>query len=151
MKFNPAKPNPNSKYSQGTFIPKNPEKYIGTNKSVYRSSWEFDMMNTCDLNPSIMRWGSETVSIPYKCPLTGKIKQYFPDFFISYMDKNGNTINECIEIKPAKQSLVEKAKAKRDKIQILVNQAKWQAAGIFCKNNGFSFRVINEYDMYGKK
>ena len=151
MKFNPAGIN-NPKFNQGVFIPKNPEKYVGDISRIhYHSSWEKDFFNTCDLNPAIMQWGSETVSIPYSCPITGKIKQYFPDIFLSYMNKTGAIVNECIEIKPAKQSLVEKAKSKRDKVQLLVNQAKWKAAGAFCKAHGFTFRILTEEQLYAKK
>ena len=150
MKHNPAAIG-NSRFSQGLFIPQNPKKCIGDlSKFIYRSSWEKDFMNTCDLNPAIMQWGSETISIPYMHPVTGTQKQYFPDFFISYMASNGAIIHECIEIKPAKESLIEKARSKRDKIQIAVNQAKWAAANIFCNANGFKFRVLTEAQMYGK-
>lgn len=151
MKFNPASINKNSKWSQGQFHPKNPEKVIGdVNHLIFRSSWERDFFHTCDLNPAIIKWGSETVSIPYNCPISGKVKQYFPDIFLCYMNKDGNIINECIEIKPEKQSLLEKAKSKKDKIQLLINQAKWKAAGIYCKNNGFKFRILTEKSLYGK-
>lgn len=150
MKFNPAAVNPNGKWNQGKFMPKNPSKYVGDLGSIiYRSSWERDFFNTCDLNPAIMQWGSETISIPYTCPVTGKIKQYFPDIFLCYMTKDGKVVNECIEIKPEKQSLVEKAKTKKDKIQLLINQAKWIAAGNFCQANGLKFRIMTEKDLYG--
>lgn len=151
MKYNPASINPNGKWNQGHFIPKNPQKYIGdVSKLVYRSGWERDFYNTCDLNPAILQWGSETISIPYTCPVSGKIKQYFPDIFLTYMDKSGTMISECIEIKPQKQSLVEHAKSKRDKLALLINQAKWQAANTFCNNNGLKFRVLTEASLYKK-
>jgi hypothetical protein len=47
--------------------------------------------------------------------------------------------------------LVEKAKSKTDKLSLIVNAAKWQAAYVWCKKNGFNFRVVNEDVLFGKK
>ncbi len=153
-KHNPASVRtPTSRYgtSQGQFAPKNPEKYVGDMAHcIYRSSWEKDFMHTCDENPAILQWAAEPFSIPYICPFTGKKKNYWPDFLLCYLDKNGNLIKEVIEIKPIKQSLIEKAKSKHDKEQLAVNQAKWQATTMFCRANGLKFRIMTEEQLYGK-
>ena len=61
-----------SKFSQGEFIPKNPQKIIGKSVPVYRSSWEFTFMCFCDNNPAIVQWASEAIQIPYRNPVTNK-------------------------------------------------------------------------------
>ena len=138
-----------SKFARGKFTMKHPEKYIGNKIPIYRSSWEMSFMNFCDTNKSILRWGSEIVKIPYRNPLTGKHTVYVPDFFIEYVDKNGVRHMELIEIKPANQQLLEKVgKNKVNQALYIKNQAKWQAAQIWAKQNGIKFRVLNENDLF---
>jgi len=56
-----------SKYHQGRFNPRNPEKYKGDFRNIiYRSSWEVEFMRYCDRNPNILEWGSEEFFIPQK-------------------------------------------------------------------------------------
>ena len=93
-----------SRWARGPFTPKYPDKYIGKKTPTYRSSWEWAFMNFCDNNPSIINWASESIKIPYQNPLTGKHTIYVPDFFIQYVDKNGKSMSELIEIKPKKQT-----------------------------------------------
>lgn len=150
---NPAKINQGkTRYgvSQGNFVMNNPEKYIGNNPPVYRSSWEKDFMHTCDENPAIMQWAAEPFSIPYMDPVTNQKRNYWPDFLISYVKKDGNMMHELIEIKPLKESLIEKAKSKRDKLNLLTNQAKWSACNSFCKANGLTFKILTEQQLYRK-
>ena len=97
---------------------KNPDKYIGGKTPLYRSSWEFAFMRFCDESPSIQKWASESIRIPYRHPFTGKFTIYVPDFFIAYADKNGKQHAEVIEIKPENQTLLEKAKSKQNQGQI---------------------------------
>ena len=78
-----------SKFAKGKFTPKNPEKYVGLKNPLYRSSWEWAFMNFCDNNPSIQRWASESIKIPYRNPVTNRQTVYVPDFFIQYVDKIG--------------------------------------------------------------
>ena len=59
----------NSKYHQGTFIPSHPEKCL-TKINIYRSDWERKFMEYCDRTATIVQWGSEPFSIPYKNPVT---------------------------------------------------------------------------------
>jgi hypothetical protein len=135
-------------YNQQTFIPKHPEKYIGTTLPFSRSSWELCFMNICDQHPNIMQWSSESVNIPYYDPITGKKRNYIPDFLIMYKDKDGVTKREMIEIKPMRQTMIEAAKSKSDKLAIINNQAKWKAATAWCLDRGLTFRVITEHHLY---
>lgn len=143
------------KFSKDFYQVKNPEKYVGTKKPMYRSSWELTFMLFCDNNPSIQQWASEPLKIPYRDPLTGKHTVYVPDFLISYIDKNQKAHVELVEIKPAKQTLREKVgKNPYDQAQFVKNQAKWAAAAQWCQKQGIRFRIINENDIFhnpGKK
>lgn len=138
-----------SKFAQGIFEVRNPEKYLGNGKPRFRSGWEMTFMMFCDNNNSVIKWASESIRIPYRHPFTGKVTTYIPDFFIVYQNKHGKTIAEVVEIKPKKQSLIEsKVASARDKMIVAVNHAKWTAANAYCKAQGFSFRVITENDLF---
>jgi hypothetical protein len=138
-----------SKFAKGKFAMRHPEKYVGNKAPLYRSSWEWTFMNFCDTNPSVQKWASEAVQIPYRDPLTGRHTVYVPDFFIQYLDKNGKMIVELIEIKPASQTILERVgKNKYNQAQFVKNQAKWAAANIWCKQQGLRFRILNENDIF---
>ena len=142
-----------SKYAHGTYEIKNIEKYIGKNKPTYRSSWEMRMFMFLDEHPSVINWASESISIPYRNPLTGKNTVYIPDIFMVYEDKNGKRISELIEIKPASQTYMYESKSKKDKAALVVNYAKWNAAVNWCKSKNVNFRVLTEKELFfnGKK
>lgn len=136
-------------FAQGKFTPKNPAKYVGKHEPRYRSGWELSFMNFCDSNKNILYWASEALVIPYKHPITGKKTNYIPDFFVVYENKNGMKIAEVVEIKPKKQSLIEsRAASAKDKLVVAINHAKWQAAMAYCKQQGYTFRVITEDDLF---
>jgi len=142
-----------SKYAQGIFNPKNPEKYIGRGSIHYRSSWELTFMNLCDNHPFIKQWASESIRIPYQNPFTGKNTIYVPDFFIVYEDQDGNSHKELIEIKPSKEITMESARSHRDKLAVTLNHAKWHAAFNWCERMGIKFRIVSENEIFyqGKK
>ena len=137
-----------SKYAQGIFQPRNPDKYVGRGSIKYRSSWEFAFMNMCDNHPDIINWASESVRIPYMNPLTGKQTFYVPDFFIVYVDKNGQNHAELIEVKPSKEMTFENARSQRDKLAVIVNHAKWAAAYAWAKKNSIKFRIVSENEIF---
>lgn len=138
-----------SRFAQGKYTITNPEKYVGKKNPTYRSSWEFHFMRFCDTNPYVQKWASEAISIPYRCPLTGKQTIYIPDFFIQYIDRNSKIQTELIEVKPQNQTLREKVgKNRNNQIQYVRNVAKWRAAQAWCKAQGIKFRVINEQDLF---
>jgi hypothetical protein len=143
------------KYAKGTYVIRNPEKYVGSKQPIYRSGWEHTFMMFCDNNPAIQEWASEPFKIPYRDPLTGKQTVYVPDFLIKYIDKAQKTHVEVVEIKPAKQQILEKVgKNPYDQAQFVKNMAKWEAANAWCRSRGLKFRIINENDIFhnpGKK
>jgi hypothetical protein len=128
---------------------KRPEKYVGNKMPTYRSSWEWSFMNFCDNNDSVVKWASEAIQIPYVDPLTERHTVYVPDFFIQYVDKHGRMQLELIEIKPASQTVLERVgKSAHNQSQFIKNQAKWAAAGNWCKQQGLKFRILNENDIF---
>lgn len=140
------------RFAQGIYTPKNPEKYIGKGNPKFRSSWELMFFNFCDGNTNVLKWASESIHIPYRNPITGKQTIYIPDVFILYRDKNGKENAELIEIKPSSQATLSEAKSKVDKVKVVVNQAKWQAAMHYCARLGMKFRVVTEAELFhGKK
>ena len=137
-----------SKFAQGPFAVRNPSKYVGKRQPRYRSGWEHAFMRFCDNNEHIVQWASESIAIPYRNPVTGKMSQYVPDFFVQYRTKNNTVISELIEIKPKKQSVVESKMSSRDRAVVAINYAKWDAATKWARRNGLTFRVITENDMF---
>ena len=137
-----------SKYAQGKFVIKNPEKYVGRKTPTYRSGWEFTFMQFCDNNPSILQWASEPFMIPYRNPFTGKNTIYVPDFFVMYMDKNQQKHAEIIEVKPKKEIALEAARNQRDRAAAVLNMAKWTAARTWCNQQGLNFRIVTEENIF---
>jgi hypothetical protein len=138
-----------NKFAKGKFTMTQPGKYVGTKMPTYRSSWEWSFMRFCDTNPSVQKWASEAISIPYRDPLTGRQTIYVPDFFIQYVDKNNTMHVELIEIKPASQAILERVgKNKYNQAQFVKNQAKWQAANMWCRQQGIKFRIVSENDLF---
>jgi len=137
-----------SKFSQGVYHPRNPNKYIGKGNIIYRSSWENHFCIFCDTNKHIIEWASEAVRIPYRHPLTGKQTTYVPDFLIRYETSGGKIITELIEIKPAGQSALKEGMNQNQRATVAVNHAKWHMAEKWAKRQGIKFRVITEHDIF---
>jgi hypothetical protein len=142
------------KFAQGKYALKNGQKYVGLKDPTYRSSWEFAFMKACDEHPSIHHWASESIKIPYKCPVSSKATVYVPDFMIVYTDRDNKQHAELVEIKPSNQQILEHVGNNRvNQLQYIKNMAKWEAAHAWCKQKGLKFRVVNEHDLFhqGKK
>jgi hypothetical protein len=138
---------------KGWFTPKHRSKYKGDSDNVvYRSSWELRVMKWLDENPSVIWWASEELIIKYRSPIDQKIHRYFPDFIVRLKQKNGTESTVVIEIKPQKQTVKpeQKRKTKRylqEAATYAVNQEKWRAADLFCKEHGWQFKVLTEKDI----
>lgn len=138
---------------KGWFNPKNPNKYRGDSKNViYRSSWELKVMKWLDENPSVLWWSSEELIIRYRSPVDQKMHRYFPDFVVRLKQKDGKENTVVIEIKPYKQTMMptQKRKTKRFLQEVAtyaINQEKWRAADLFCKEHGWQFKVLTEKDL----
>jgi len=103
----------------------------------------------CDRNDDIIYWASEELSIPYVNPIDRKVHRYFPDFIIK--TKNGKRF--MIEIKPSIQTKkptpkIKKSKAfMRESLEYIKNMAKWQAADVYCNDNGMEFKIFTEKEL----
>jgi hypothetical protein len=135
------------------FKPKNPAKYVGDLTEITaRSSWEMKFMDWCDRNPSVIRWNSEGVVIPYYSQADGKNRRYFVDFIVELKKEGGGKEVVLVEIKPHYQTQMPKATRKTKRYleecyTYQVNQDKWKHADEYAKKNGFIFRVLDEYDL----
>tara|TARA_R110002074_G_scaffold74599_1_gene170912 strand:- start:5984 stop:6418 length:435 start_codon:yes stop_codon:yes gene_type:complete len=140
-------------WANGIYEVANPDKYAGNRKPRYRSSWEHAFMRFADNHPSIIQWASESIKIPYRNPLTGRQSVYVPDFVLIYQDKGGKRRGELIEIKPSSQTTMTPKTRDREKLQIALNHAKWEAAAKWCRLKGLHFRIVTENDIFhgGKK
>lgn len=137
-----------TRWAQGIYEVHNPDKYVGRRRPRYRSGWEHSFMRFCDHNDYVLQWASESVTIPYRHPLTGKLTNYVPDFVIVYQGRDRVIKAELIEIKPKKQSVIESKMSDRDRAVVAVNYAKWAAAEKWAKRHGMTFRVITEDQMF---
>lgn len=160
MAFN-KKPNQTTKYHQGYYQLKNPNKYIGmTNQVVYRSGWEYKFMQICDCNPRILRWGSETLSVPYLMPTPGgtmNTHRYYPDFYLEILinQNDPNSLQRWVlEIKPKKE-IARPELPKKNTLKALQsyeyqaklyekNVRKWVAADEWCTKNQMQFILFHE-------
>jgi len=134
------------------FIPRHPEKYVGDPNDIWcRSSWEVTVCKYFDSRPDVVHWGSEELVIPYLSPEDNKVHRYFPDFFVEYLDKEGITRKEIVEVKPRNQSEEKYAKSDYSKAALSVNDAKWKAASLFCETRGMKFRVLTERSIFLQK
>ena len=74
------------------YKPSFPNKYKGNpNNIICRSSWERRFCHWCDLNESILEWGSEEFWIPYISPVDNRVHKYFVDFIIEVVQKTGSS------------------------------------------------------------
>ena len=137
-----------SRWAQGNYVILNREKYAGNGTPRYRSGWELSFMKFCDTNDHVLQWASESIAIPYRHPITGKVTQYIPDFLITYRNRDNTVRAELIEIKPKSQSVIESKMNSRDRAVVAINYAKWDAATKWARKNGLTFRVITESDMF---
>ena len=136
------------------FKPLHPSKYQGNpNSIICRSSWERKFCQWCDKNNSIIYWASEEVSIPYVSPKDNRVHRYYPDFVIKVKEKNDKVKTYVVEVKPKKQTLPPKPRKRVTKSYIYecttyaVNQAKWKAAGEYCKDHLIQFKIVTEDEL----
>lgn len=139
---------------KGRYRVLNPSKYKGNlSEIVYRSSWELKFMRWCDVNASVLEWGSETVVIPYKSPVDNKFHRYFVDFYVKIKNKDNKIVKYLVEIKPDKFTKPPQIPKKQSKkfiqevFQYGTNQAKWKAADEFCQDRGMKFLILTENDL----
>lgn len=139
-------------FKQGYYTPVNPIKYMGdVTKIVYRSSYELEMNRFLDGNQRVLKWGSEIIAIPYIKPTDKKVHKYFVDYYVEYIDKNGEIKKELIEVKPFAQTSAPRGGSKHslyEQLTYAVNIAKWQACQKWCDAHGITFRIVSEKTLF---
>jgi hypothetical protein len=136
------------------YTPANPQKYAGDPTVIFmRSSWETRFALWCDHNPNVVKWVSEEIVIPYRCPTDNKIHRYFVDFKIQIKDKDGNIKTYLIEVKPSKQLLPPEYPGRKtqrylvESAMFIKNQAKWSAARSYASDRKWEFKIITEHEL----
>lgn len=139
------------------WTPKNPGKYAGdVSNIIARSSWEVKFLNWCDSNPSIIKYVSEEVIIPYICPTDGQRHRYFTDAMIKVKSNSGEEKVYLVEIKPYAQTIPPVRGKKKQKtflaesLTYMKNDAKWKAAREWCSNKGIDFVILTENEIFKK-
>lgn len=145
---------------KGKFKAKNPNKYKGNPTNIiYRSLLERRFMVYLDNTPSVLKWSSEEIVVPYVSPLDRRVHRYFPDFYMKYKDKNAMIVETLIEIKPSKQTKPPDPKRKLTKTgrtskrylkevnTYIINDAKWKQAVKFCNERGWNWKIVTEKDI----
>jgi hypothetical protein len=106
-------------------------------------------MKFLDVHPSIKRWSSESIVVPYYYPVDGKRHRYFVDFWF----QNQGDDEFLIEIKPKSQTHEPKPQKRKTRRYInsvndwIKNQAKWEAATRYADHNGMKFQILTERDI----
>ena len=141
-------------YKQGLYNPLHAEKYIGTKPIIYRSGWELKFFRWCDKNTNVLKWGSESVIIPYISPVDGRAHRYFVDNLV-IIKEGAKIVKYLVEIKPKKQTIPPVASKRKKRTTMLyesqmyvVNRAKWEAAKKWCKKKGYKFVILTEDQLF---
>ena len=141
---------------------KNLSKYKGdATNVVLRSSWEKIVALWLDTHPCVESWNSEEVVVPYLLPeldrngnLVGHTQhRYFLDFQATF-NVNNKRKTYLIEVKPWASTqppvITEGKKSKTLMEQAATwakNQAKWAAAEKYCRQKGWSFQILTEFEL----
>lgn len=143
-------------YIQGIYKPDNPKKYKGNvNNIIYRSSWELLYLRKLDLDDNVLQYSSEEIIIPYR--FLNKVKRYFVDFYVKRIIDD-KIVEQIVEIKPYAQTqppLITEGKRRKTMIQQILtyemNQAKWEAARVYCSKKNWEFKILTEHELGLKK
>ena len=137
---------------KGKYKVKNTSKYKGDPTGVvFRSLWERQVFKWCDDTPSILKWSSEEIIVPYRCKTDNRVHRYYPDLYLK-MD-NGNEY--LIEIKPKKETKEPERPSRKTKkylnevMTYIKNQSKWETAQSYCEDRGWKFQVWTEDTIKG--
>ena len=138
------KPRKNSFYKQGQINPNTCHKYADSCKNepiIYRSGLEYQFIQFCENSPTVAKWASEVLKIPYFSRLDNKECNYYPDYVI----ENSKGVRCVVELKPYNQTLKpDMTDSTWIKEQWIKNVDKWNAAKAFCEKNGLKFIIITE-------
>lgn len=98
----------------------------------FRSSWEEKFMIYLDNDASVRTWSYEKTIIEYVSnKKTQKIRKYYPDFYVEYLDGT----KKVIELKQ---------KRKLDQATV---KKKASAAEVWCANIGATYIILTEIEL----
>lgn len=117
-------------FKTGTYIPTQ-GKCRYTKVAKYRSSYELNFIHLLEDAKSVKHWEFERIWIPYT--YLGVKHNYLVDFDIELI----NSQKVLIEIKP--MAFYNRAMLRKDR-----NWHKWNAALSFCRQRGWTFKVVTE-------
>ena len=130
-----------SNYNSGLYHIKKPNKYSGNDCNIiYRSSYELKAFQMIEEDKNILKWGSETVVVPYE--LDGKQHKYIVDLKLE--TEMGI---QLIEIKPYSKTIKPKNGRKYDIEEFEMNIKKWKAAKRYCKERNWEFEIWTEKEL----
>lgn len=140
------------KYSNahhGKFIPKHPEKFLGTETPEYKSELERSFMRYADGNPAIVQWGYESRVVKYldqSCS-PAKVRRYYVDFVCRV--RVGSAVKTVwVEIKPYCETVKPKSTASPKTIRTWIkNTCKWQSARMLAKSKNAEFKILTEHEL----
>jgi hypothetical protein len=147
-----------TKYIQGHYKLRHPEKYIGDiNRVVYRSSWELQLDQFLDNNIKVLKWGAEVVTIPYLKPTDNRMHKYIVDFYVEFINSANEVKYMLLEVKPQQQTKPPKATHKNclyEQAVYAINMCKWRAAEQWCKMQSIKygkkveFKILTETSIF---
>lgn len=170
MAYN-APPSNKGKYVQGYYKLRNPGKYISNPEQIiYRSSLELKFCTFMDMNPKVLKWGSEVVSVPY-IGADNRPHTYHIDFYIEIEDARNpaNMERLLIEVKPHVETMrvinnqvPEKPKRCTPTSlrnweyalkEFMKNKKKWIYAKEYARKKNMKFlivteQIINQFGQY---
>lgn len=162
----------NARTKQGYYKVQNKGKYVGDpSQVVYRSSWEMKFAKWCDYSPSVLRWSSEPMKIPYydrisnmeknkkmgldnNNPRNWKVRNYHTDFWVE-VQKGDEVEKWFVEIKPSvelKKPVPPPPNAKLKDIKrfnqkaktYLINEGKFASLNDWARKHNMKFYVFTE-------
>lgn len=162
---NNARPNNTGKYKTGYYELQNPDKYLSDpSQVIYRSGLELKYFRIFDMSSTVLKWGSEIVSIPY-VGHDNKPHTYYPDFYLEKVNIDNNLLHDRIilEIKPHIETMriLENKPPEPPKKQtaksletweyglkeFMRNRHKWIFAMEYARQRGMQFMVATEQTL----
>lgn len=114
------------RYHRGTYVS------IKAGECKFRSSWEEKFMYYLDADPNVATWSYEKLVLEYVSnKRTGKIRKYYPDFYVEM--STGEKL--VIEIK------------QRRKLDNITVKKKSAAAERWCMIHKASYKIITELEL----
>ena len=142
-KIKNLKPSKVGRYKQGYIDPRSCKKLfpnISNDIIIYRSSYERAFIYWLENNNNIKYWGSECFSIKYYSLLDNKMHNYYPDYFIEFI----NSEKMVVEVKPYNQTQKPVNENNWLYKEYIKNMCKWKAMKEYCDARGFKFKIITE-------